>query len=144
MRLRILWLVCGLLAGASAASAASAEDELVVSSFMQLLLGDATAAEQAFEFIEEEWVPGFVPMSLEALYLATSTARSAQLVSLLEAKTQQQLGFDISAWYEWLWNQPDTSHPAYGDFKSALYSRIDPVFAGYFSSEREMDIRLDE
>ncbi|MEE8238420.1 MAG: DUF3179 domain-containing protein [Gammaproteobacteria bacterium] len=144
MRVRILWLVCGLLAGASAASAASAEDELVVSSFMQLLLGDATAAEQAFEFIEEEWVPGFVPMSLEALYLATSTARSAQLVSLLEAKTQQQLGFDISAWYEWLWNQPDTSHPAYGDFKSALYSRIDPVFAGYFSSEREMDIRLDE
>ena len=91
MRLQILWLVGGLLAGASTAGAASAEDELVVSSFMQLLLGDAAAAEQAFEFIDERWQPGFVPMSLEALYLGTSPARNAQLVSLLEAKTHQQL-----------------------------------------------------
>ena len=145
MRLQILWLVTVLLAGASAAtSAASPEDELVVSSFMQLLLGDERSAEQAFEFIDQEWHPGFVPMILEALYLSNSPGRTAQLISLLETKTNQRLGFDISAWYEWLWNQPATPHPAYGDFKSALYSRIDPVFAGYFSSDRKTEIRLDE
>ncbi len=144
MRLRILWLLGGLVAGSHAASAASPENELMVRSFMELLLDDARSAEQAFEFIDEKWHPGFVPMILEALYLSNSPARNAQLISLLEAKTHQQLGFDVSAWYEWLWNQPDTSHPAYGDFKSALYSRIDPVFGGYFSSDREMDIRLDE
>ena len=144
MRLRILWLLGGLVAGSHAASAASPENELIVRSFMELLLDDARSAEQAFEFIDEKWHPGFVPMILEALYLSNSPARNAQLISLLEANTHQQLGFDVTAWYEWLWNQPDTSHPAYGDFKSALYSRIDPVFGGYFSSDREMDIRLDE
>ncbi len=145
MRLQMFWLVGVVLLGASAITgAASPENELVVGSFMQLLLGDENSAEQALEFIDEEWHPGFVSMSLEALYLSSSPGRSARLVSLLEAKTEQQFGFDISAWYEWLWNQPDVSHPAYGDFKSALYSRIDPAFGGYFSSDRETEIRLDE
>ncbi len=144
-RLRSLTLCLVVLAGGSAAaSAAPPDDELVVSSFMQLVLGDEHSAEQAFELIDQEWHPGFVAMSLEAMYLSGSAARGSRLVSLLETKTDQPLGFDISAWYEWLWNQPDTPHPAYGDFKSALYSRIDPVFAGYFSKDRKTDIRLDE
>ena len=144
MRLGRLCLVGVLVAGSGAINAASPEDELVVSSFMQLILGDVGSAEQAFEYIDQEWHPGFVPMSLEALYLSSSPARNAQLVSLLEAKTDQELGFDISAWYVWLWNRPNTPHSAYGDFKSAFYSRIDPVFGGYFSSDRKTDIRLDE
>ena len=111
---------------------------------MQLLFNEESSAEGAFELIEREWHPGFVPMSLETMYLSRSPARSAELVSLLQEKTGQRLGFDISAWYVWLWNQPDMPHPAYGDFKSELYSFIDPVFAGYFSSEREAEIRLDE
>ncbi len=98
MHLQTLWLIGGLLVGVTAASAATPENELVVGSFMQLLLGDEDSAEQALEFIDEEWHPGFVPMSLEALYLSSSPGRSARLVSLLEAKTDQRLGFDISAW----------------------------------------------
>lgn len=144
MRLGRLCFVGVLVAGSGAINAASPEDELVVSSFMQLILGDVGSAEQAFKYIDQEWHPGFVPMSLEALYLSSSPARNAQLVSLLEAKTDQELGFDISAWYVWLWNRPNTPHSAYGDFKSAFYSRIDPVFGGYFSSDRKTDIRLDE
>ena len=142
--MRVSWLFGALLACVSLAGEAQPADELVVSSFMQLLFGEESSAEEAFELIEREWHPGFVPMSLETLYLSRSPASSARLVSLLQEKTGQPLGFDISAWYVWLWNQPDTPHPAYGNFKSELYSLIDPVFAGYFGSEREAEIRLDE
>ena len=119
-------------------------DGLVVSAFMQLLSGDEGSAAAAFELIEREWHPGFVPMSLEAAYLGRSPERSARLIAQLQARTGQRLGFDISAWYAWLWNRPEHRHRAYGDFKSALYSRIDPAFAGYFSSAGETAIRLDE
>jgi hypothetical protein len=63
---------------------------------------------------------------------------------MVEARTGQDFGLDQSAWYRWLWNQPEQSHPAYAEFKSALYRLIDPIFAGYFSSERATEIRLDE
>ena len=119
-------------------------DGLVVSAFMQLLSGDEGSAEEAFDLIERAWHPGFVPMSLEALHLGRSSGRNARLIALLQAKTGQRLGFDLSAWYVWLWNQPENRHRAYGDFKSALYSLIDPAFARYFDSAGETAIRLDE
>lgn len=144
MRPLIACLVSVMLAGASAANAQTPADDPVVGAFMDLLLGDGEAVEDAFELIDREWQPGFVPMSLETLYLNRSSARNVQLISLLESKTGQALGFDLSAWYEWLWNQPDRPYPAYADFKSALYARIDPAFARYFSSQRRTEIRLDE
>lgn len=111
---------------------------------MDVLSGDGAAVEAAFEFLEREWEPGFVPMSLETLYLSRSAARNARLISLLESETGQEFGFDMTAWYEWLWNELNQPYTAYGDFKSALYARIDPAFARYFDSERKTEIRLDE
>jgi hypothetical protein len=144
MHLRLLPLVGIALAWASAADAASPEEERVIRSFLQLLVGDGRAAEQALESIDQDWHPGFVSMSLETLSLSGTPTINAQVMSVVERRTGQDFGFDISAWYEWLWNQPDRPHPAYADFKSALYSLIDPIFAGYFSSDRKTGIRLDE
>ncbi len=144
MHWRIFPLISLLLVGWAVANAASAEDERVIDSFMQLLVGDEKSAQEAIEYIDEHWHSGFVPMALETLSLSGSSALNAGLVALMEKKTDQTWGFELSAWYQWLWNQPTTQHAAYADFKSAVYSLIDPVFGGYFSSTGKAKIRLDE
>lgn len=144
MRLATVLIAVALSSTSSGAIAASPEDELVVNSFMQLLIGDDAYAEQAFAAIDREWQPGFAAMSLDALSLGFDPARSSRLVALLEKKTGQSFSYNLTPWYDWLWNRPEALHPAYGDFKSALYSLIDPAFRAYFSSDRATTIRLDE
>jgi hypothetical protein len=144
MRTGLIAIVGVLLLSANPSGAATPEDERVIDSFLQLLIGDTESAAQALEIIDREWQPGFLLMSLETLSLSRSRVINERLIAVAETKTGQEHGFDISAWYEWIWNEPEALHPAYADFKSALFSLIDPLFAGYFSSERETDIRLDE
>lgn len=142
MRFKTLWLVAAVLAGP--ARPATPENELIINSFMQLLIGDDAYAEQAFAVLEREWQPGFAAMSLDALSLGFDPARSSRLVALLEEKTGQSFSYNVTSWYDWLWNRPEALHPAYGDFKAALYSLVDPAFRAYFSSDRAATIRLDE
>ena len=144
IRLWTLSLVSFLLAGMLASNTADAQDDPAVAAFLQILLGDETAAEEALTLVERQWHAGFVPMSLELMHLGAAPARSSRLIALLEEETEQQLGYDLAAWYEWIWNRPSAPHPAYGDFKSLLYSLIDPAFRMYFSSARQTEIRLDE
>ena len=142
------WLVILVLsapiAAPTVASAATPENERIINSFMQLLIGDDAYAEQAFEIIDSEWSPGFAAMALDVLAVANPSDRYRRLLELLEAKTGQSFGYDTAAWWEWLWNEPEHVHPAYGDLKSALYALIDPAFRAYFSSDRRTEIRLDE
>ncbi|MEZ5583295.1 MAG: hypothetical protein R3F37_11555 [Candidatus Competibacteraceae bacterium] len=82
-------------------------------------------------------------MVLEAAYL-TGASTAVKIIQIMEEKTGQQFGYDINAWYEWLWNRPAQDHPLYAEFKSRLYGLIDPKFSGYFSPDRVSTIRLDE
>lgn len=144
MRNRYSCLVAVVLAGPIAGVAATPENELVINSFVQLVIGDDEYAEQAFEYLESHWAPGFTAMALDVLSVSSASGRTERLVTLLEENTGQTFSLEIADWYEWLWSRPETRHPAYGDFKSALYSLIDPAFRAYFSSDRRIEIRLDE
>lgn len=138
------WLVILVLIAPSAAPAATPENERIINSFMQILIGDDAYAEQAFGIIDSEWSPGFAAMALDVLAVANPSDRYRRLLELLEAKTGQSFGYDMADWWEWLWNEPEALHPAYGDLKSALYALIDPAFRAYFASDRRTEIRLDE
>jgi hypothetical protein len=63
---------------------------------------------------------------------------------ILEAKTEQNFGPDLDAWHQWIWSQKSEPHPGYAEFKSRLYSRIDPSFAEYFQDADKRTIRLDQ
>jgi len=144
MRIRLIFILALALIVQGIGRSATPENERVINSFMQLVIGNDAYADQAFEFLEQSWTSGFEAMALDTLAVASPSPRTERLRSLLEEKTGQSFAYDISAWYEWLWRHPEAKHPAYGDFKSALYSLIDPAFRAYFSSDRHMDIRLDE
>lgn len=144
MRIPAPWLVAALVIGSSFAVAATPENERIINSFLQLVTGDEDYAERAFDYLEEQWQPGFAAMALDVLSVAGNSGRAGRLWSLLEAKTQHSGVRSVSEWYQWLWNRPAALHPAYGDFKAALYSLIDPAFRAYFSSDRRAEIRLDE
>jgi hypothetical protein len=120
------------------------EPQQEIAQLLQLVTGDEAARTAALAFVDRHWRPEFTPMALEASYLANHAPTAARLITLLEQKTGRRLGYDINAWYEWLWNQPPLEHPLYAEFKSRLYGLIDPKFSGYFSTERVSKIRLDE
>ncbi len=65
-----------------------------------------------------------------------------RLIALLEKQTGQRFGNDLGRWREWMWAQPYEPHPDYMAFKRALYSRVDPRMAGFFTGKAR--IRLDE
>lgn len=100
--------------------------------------------EEAITYITEHWTPELTPMLLDSLTLVRQPIYLREVVSILEQRTGQEHGLDIQAWYQWLWNQPPAEHPEYGEFKSALFSLIDPRFSPYFSGDRPRNIRLDE
>ena len=106
----ILFLAC--LARVPHSTAQQEEDPgEVVGEFLLLLLGSQEGRQQALDFVQEQWQPGFTPMLLEVLTFSEDPAFAAQLVALLERKTGRSLGFNISQWQQWLWNQEPLQHP---------------------------------
>jgi hypothetical protein len=65
-----------------------------------------------------------------------------RLIALLEKQTGRRFGNDLGRWREWIWTQPYDPHPDYMAFKAALYKRVDPRMAGFFTGTPL--IRLDE
>ena len=94
--------------------------------------------------IRKNWQAGFVPMVLEVIRFNRNFPVNYSLIVLLEEKTGKRFGFDINAWYQWIWNKEPEMIEDYAEFKSQLYAKIDPVFRGYFNNQRTAKIRLDE
>ncbi len=119
-------------------SATALEDALL------LLGGDASQRQGALARLASHWHVHLVPMVLEVTYLTGDAATRAAAIDLLQRQTGQSFGFDLDAWYQWLWRQDYPPHPRYAEFKAVLYGLIDERFRGYFSPTRPARIRLDE
>lgn len=115
-----------------------------IETYLKLLSGNPMAVGNALRIIESEWQPGSLMMMLEATRLTRSREILEQVVWLAESRTGQSLGMDVRKWLKWNWNQEYAPHPKYSEFKSTLYSQIDPRFAEYFQSTGNARIRLDE
>lgn len=96
------------------------------------------------QYLQSNWKPELIPMLLDAVTLTRNPDALRGLFGLLQAKTGQAYGYDLQAWYQWLWNQPVAEHPRYDEFKATYYSAIDSRFSEYFGSDRPRTIRLDE
>jgi len=118
--------------------------EQAIGVLFQLLSGERELEKEAFKFIEKQWQPSFAPMLLELVYLSRDPYTRSRLMGQITKRTGQKHGDDFDAWYQWLWAQEAMDHPYYADFKSAIYSLIDPKFRAYFASQRTSKIRLDE
>ena len=135
-----LWIASSFPSIAQTEAGRAAADD-----FFALAVGRGQAEQTAaLERIGLHWQPAFTSMALETIRLQRDPRVAIALIELLVANSEQQHGFDLDAWYRWLWAQPEQVHPEYPDFKAALYALIDPKFAGYFSAERARIIRLDE
>ena len=112
--------------------------------FLQILSAPSQEVEGALSLIGEHWQEGFVAPLLELLRFSRGPLVQAQVVRLLRQHTGQTHGLDLDAWYQWLWNREVLPYAHYAEVKAALYRRIDPLFEGYFSSDRLTEVRLDE
>jgi hypothetical protein len=141
-----LLLLCSFVLPLSQALGAPREEDSaeVIGEFLLLLLGSPEGKQQALEFVDTQWQPGFTPMLLEVLTFNRDAAFAPSLVALLEKKSGHSFGFNIEQWQQWLWNREPVFDPAYPEFKSALYGLLDERFENYFGSQRATSIRLDE
>lgn len=116
----------------------------VVSSMLAFLSSEPEHWTRVSEVLARDWHPGYAPMLVEVATLAPHPQGASAALSLLSEQTGEDFGYDIQGWFAWLWNREYPQHPAYPDFKAALYGLIDPRFAGYFGADRDYHIRLDE
>ena len=96
------------------------------------------------QYIRDNWKPEFIPMMLDSVVLMRNPDTLRGVFALLQAKTDRDYGYDLQAWYKWLWNQPAIEHPHYDEFKSTYFSLIDSRFSEYFGNDKPRTIRLDE
>ena len=112
--------------------------------FLRLVTRDPAVSANAIRQIDKAWHPGSTIMLFEASRIARSTDVMTQAFWLAESKTGQSLGRDVNRWNQWIWNQMYDPHPQYAEFKSKLYSIVDPTFSEYFQQTDNAKIRLDE
>lgn len=98
---------------------------------------------EGFHLLSDEWQRSHTPMAIEMLSLARGEM-GYRFLNLLKQKTGQDFGLDTNEWFVWWWQQAPVVDDDYANFKSKLYGLIDKKFKGYFSTERETLIRLDE
>ena len=114
--------------------------ELIV----DMLLEEGSEPDVVLNWIDNHWQASMVPMIIESINFAESRYVRPRLLELMAKHTKQDYGGDLNAWYRWWWSQPEQKHPQYAQFKSLLYRNLDSKFEGYFSSDRETTVRLDE
>jgi len=122
----------------------SNQDPSSASHYLNLLSRSPVVVEHSLEKIDENWHPGSTAMLVEIARFLPSRATVAKTFAILEAKTGQKFGSDLDAWNQWIWSQKSDPHPGYAQFKSKLYSRIDPRFSEYFEDADNLNIRLDQ
>jgi len=120
--------------------------EVETADFFNLLFArDVAEADVALANIKAGWQPTYIPMSLEVINFLPLDYSADGLLEILKTKTGQDFGFDVNDWFFWWWSQEKSVAPGYDNFKSALYSQIDPRFAIYFRDRFESaQINLDE
>ncbi len=136
-------ILVGTLLVVFAQSKAEAAD-VEVADFINLLTDDRQRTRATFKKIESDWQPGYAMMLVEVMTLTRNTSVTDRIIDLLEDKTGQRHSFDVQAWRQWLWNQPENDYQHYAEFKSQLYRLIDHKFGPYFNDKRKKTIRLDE
>jgi len=90
----------------------------------------------------EKWETGSVPIVLEMARFNRGSVIE-ELFKMMIIETEQS--FDtVKEWENWLWKQEYKPLAGYPEFKSKLYSQIDPRFADYYKNGAKSTIRLDE
>lgn len=111
--------------------------------FLEMLRGDRIQIRKTVAELDRTWDSSYVPMILEVIRFLPPNQR-LQFFSLMESKTGQDLGLDFDSWMQWNWKRDYKPHSEYADFKSKLYSIVDPRFSEYFAETAGAKIRLDE
>ncbi len=88
--------------------------------------------------------PGNTVMLMEVLPYLSKYGIQDRAVKMIETDTGVRQQRSSNEWYRAIWQKDYEPHPGYAEFKSRLYSRIDPRFAEYFDNDRASTIRLDE
>lgn len=144
----ILCVVYTLWLTSCSAKAKLTEEEVKESSVEELysaiVTGSVDFTPEVFQKLSDEWSIGQAPMILEYSRFARGNELSQLLVTMMRDKTEQDFTGDPSQWRNWLWQQDYKPLPGYPQFKSDLYSQLDPKFADYFDNDRKATIRLDE
>ena len=137
-------LIFFLIFSYSLADTTKEDKNLVAIKFVELVVSSGENKREALEFIRTNWEPTFPIMMIESIYLSRDPRLTGELIKVLEDKTGKGFGYEIDKWYNWIWNKESMDHPQYPEFKSLLYSLIDPRFGGYFDNDYKTKIRLDE
>jgi len=95
---------------------------------IRLIDGSLTWGPDIKDALDKNWETGNVTVLLEMQRL-TRASFLPELYKIMEKKTGQKFGLPL---------------PKYPEFKSLLYSHIDPRFADYFKNDAKSTIRLDE
>jgi len=112
---------------------------------LSLFLANEQKNKEAFQYLEDTWVDGYIPMLLDVIYMSKLEIDREGIIQLMEKKTKQKIGDDLHNWLEWIWNKEDASLPFHGDWLASVYKHIDPKFEQYFLNRTFASlIRLDE
>ena len=115
-----------------------------INSFLSLATG-STNEDSAFSFIRKNWNESYEVMAIESAYFIEKPEVRNRMLNLLTRKTKQNFGNDFDAWFQWVWNKPETYDDTYFEFKAKLHQQLDPKFYKYFINRSdEATIRLDE
>src|SRR5262249_39806022 len=120
--------------------------------FFRVTALDDRVAEDALARIADAWKNGYAAWFVDVLDLMRRTslgtlsawARISRLARLLDDRTGQRFGADVTRWRDWVWSLPYDPHPEYGAFKGRLYGQLDPRFQDFFRAPLRSSIRLDE
>ena len=133
-----------LLMSALAPVRAEVGERAVVRAFLTLVAGEEQDMAGAVDLIRSTWNPSYLPMALDVLRLIRNPSASVALMHTMQSESGLDHGYDLDAWQQGMWGEPELRHPRYPEFKGALYSHIDPRFSAYFNEVGEALIRLDE
>ncbi len=109
-----------------------------------LLASNSASQLGALERLDRNWDNYLTPALLEFISLTPSPALRNHSLRIIRRRTGQDFGYDLNAWFSWVWKQDFSEPPYYAEFKSRLYREIDPRFGAYFAPDRASDIQLDE
>lgn len=116
-----------------------------INEFLTLVTSPSQSVRRAsLSRIDTSFADGDEVLLLEAARFARDRRSKNSIFSVLKSQTGQDFGRDYDEWFKWIWSRSNPAHPDYADFKSALYAKIDPRFAEYFSNRHDATIRLDE